>query len=333
MSSPELRRRSLENQAYGARRLAHPLSGVCEDPVPVPGSPVRVLFVAGVSHCGSTLLGSLLGQAEGAFFAGELGHTARALERDLDCGCGEPLRACPVWREVFAQAFGREAAEHGSPELLRLEHRDERARAVARHVLRGRGLLPRAPELERRLDALTATLRGIREVTGAEVVVDSTKSPAYGWLLASREDVDLRVVHLVRDPRATAWSWRRTPELSVRPATLALVWDVWNPVIEALFARDGARYLRLRYEDLVREPRVSLGRVLTLAGLRPDAVPFVSERLVDVQPRHSTSGNRNRFRAGPVEIALDRSWEDAGPFPGLRTVSALTRPLRRRYGY
>lgn len=298
----------------------------------MPEPAVRVLFVAGVSHCGSTLVGSLLGQADGAFFAGELAHTARALERELGCGCGEPLSACPLWREIFVEAFGGDGA-CGGPERLRLEHRDERARAAVRHALRDRGLLPRSAELASRLDAFVATLRAIRTVTGSEVVIDSSKSPAYGRLLASSPHVDMRVLHLVRDPRATAWSWRKSPELSLGPAALGVVWDVWNTTIEALWSGDDERYLRLRYEDFARAPRESLGRVLALAGLAPDAVPFASEQAVETAPTHSTNGNLGRFRSGRVEIVPDRAWESAGRFDGRSAISALTWPLRRRYGY
>ncbi len=298
----------------------------------MPEPPVSVLFVAGVSHCGSTLLGSLLGQADGAFFAGELAHTARALERDLDCGCGEPLRACPAWREIFIEAFGPDGTR-GGPELLRLEHRDERARASVRHALRDRGLLPRSEALESRLEAFVATLRAIRAVTGSEVVIDSSKSPAYGRLLASSADVDMRILHLVRDPRATAWSWRKSSELSLNPAALGVVWDVWNTTIETLWSRDDQRYLRLRYEDFAHAPRESIGLVLAFAGLAPDAVQFASEHAVELAPTHSTNGNLGRFRSGRVEIVPDRAWESAGSFHGRSAISAVTWPLRRRYGY
>jgi hypothetical protein len=297
----------------------------------MPEPPVRVLLVAGVAHCGSTLVGSLLGQADGAFFAGELAHTARALERDLDCGCGEPLRTCAVWRGIFAEAFGAGGVADG-PERLRLEHRDERARAAFRHALRDRGFLPRSPELEQTLARFVATLRAIRAVTGSEVVVDSTKSPAYGRFLASSPDVDLRVLHLVRDPRATAWSWRKAQDSTLRPAALGIVWDVWNPTIEALWARDAERYLRVRYEDFARQPRETSARVLAFAGLAPDAVPF-TDSAVDLAPTHSTTGNPGRFRTGRVEIHPDRAWEQVGRFRGLRAVSAVTWPVRRRYGY
>jgi hypothetical protein len=36
------------------------------------GAPLRVIYVAGISHNGSTLLGRMLGELDGTFYGGEL---------------------------------------------------------------------------------------------------------------------------------------------------------------------------------------------------------------------------------------------------------------------
>src|SRR2546421_526713 len=290
---------------------------------PVAPDPLKVLYIAGVSHCGSTLLGALLGQAEGVFFAGELAHAARALELDERCGCGELLRECPVWREVFARA---------PSDGLRLDHSDERARAIVRHLLRERGLARPSARLAGAVDAFGAALRAISETTGARVVVDSSKSPAYGRLLESVPEIELYVLHLVRDPRATAWSWQKEPMLKARPPAVALIWDTWNPIIELLWGRR-QRYLRLRYEDFATRPEHHARRIFELLGERPDPLPFVGDDCVELAPTHSVSGNPNRTRSGRVPIRLDDEWLRRPEFRGRRAVSTLTLPLRLRYRY
>jgi hypothetical protein len=291
--------------------------------------PVKVLYIAGVSHCGSTFLGALLGQVDGFFFAGELAHTARSLERGHACGCGLPLAECPVWQAIFAGAFGSD----GGPELLRLDHDDERARAAIRDLVRERRGAPRSAALARAGDAFASTLRAIRDTTGAAVVVDSSKSPAYGRLLESTSGIDLRVLHLVRDPRATAWSWQKTPELNARPPAVALIWDVWNPLIELLWARRRDRYLRLRYEDFATRPRETIDRILAFVGEPREELPFLTEREVQLDDTHSVEGNPSRFRTGRVEVRLDDQWLTRREFRGRRAVGALTLPLRLRYRY
>ena len=49
----------------------------------------------------------------------------------------------------------------------------------------------------------------IADTTGCDVIVDSSKWPQYGLLLTERLPLDVYVLHLVRDPRAVAYSWQR----------------------------------------------------------------------------------------------------------------------------
>jgi hypothetical protein len=289
---------------------------------------LKVISIAGVSHCGSTFLGALLGQLDGFVFVGELAHAARALERGFDCGCGAPLAECPVWSAVFERAFG----DRAGAARLRLPGQEERARAVAWQLLRERRLLPARHDLAETRDAFVETLLALREETGCRVVVDSSKSPAYVRLLQGDPRLDVTVVHLVRDPRATAWSWQKSRDLHLPPAAVALVWDVWNPLIELLWARRPG-YVRLRYEDFVARPEQTLRQIATLAGEAPDTSPFVAPDEVLLEPTHSVAGNPNRWRSGRVKIAHDRDWLSAEGFRSARTVSALTWPGRVRYGY
>src|SRR3569623_2074282 len=78
---------------------------------------------------------------------------------------------------------------------------------------------------------------------------------------------DLRVVQLVRDPRATAVSWSQQKSQHDGGAAnvmqtqgvlrSAALWSTWNAAAEVLFRRLGRRYLRLRYEDLIGNPEES----------------------------------------------------------------------------
>src|SRR5712692_7231091 len=78
----------------------------------VSGSDVRVLYVLGIYHSGTTVRSNLVGQRDGFFAAGELRHLWPKLALGgYRCGCGEPLEACPVWTEILRSACG-EGADH-----------------------------------------------------------------------------------------------------------------------------------------------------------------------------------------------------------------------------
>jgi hypothetical protein len=176
-------------------------------------------------------------------------------------------------------------------------------------------------------------------VTGARVLVDSSKDPIYGLLLRNQPGVRLHVVHLVRDSRAVAWSWQRTrqrPEtagggnLPVHsPVHTSLEWDLRN-ALSHLTGR-GAGYTRITYEALVSDPASALDAI-TLAVAGTEAAALGAGRAPDGAVNHTVGGNPMRFDAG-LQVRPDVEWQHALPRGDRRLVTALTWPLLRAYGY
>ncbi|GAA3668901.1 sulfotransferase [Nonomuraea antimicrobica] len=292
---------------------------------------MRVLHVTGAGRSGSTLLGSMLGQIPGFCNVGEAGYLwERGLAAGGACGCGRPVRLCPVWSAVLERAF---------PELDELAELARRHRAATRGWRVMAAALPghAVPAPGDHLRLLARLYRALAEVTGCAVVVDSTKPAPYGHLLARTPDVELKVVHLVRDPRAVAWSWQRrkagegADAMAVRPAwQSALLWHAGNRAAARLSGDD---YLLLRYEDLVAEPEHWLRRVARLVGHAEPEIPEIDADGVLLRPTHTVAGNVDRHRTGRTPLRLDSQWAGAMPAATRRLVELLTFPAGRRYGY
>jgi hypothetical protein len=185
----------------------------------------------------------------------------------------------------------------------------------------------------------------IAAVSGAEVVVDASKSTAQLFALRRIDGLDLRVVNLVRDSRGVASSWSKSGILKPQsvdgaemgtypPHRLAVLWAALQLECAALGA--AAPYsARVRYEDLVSRPRPTLERTLTEIGLPPPpgALAHVGERSVDLAPSHGVAGSRTRFTAGRVELRLDDAWRTTMPTGSRRVVTAVTLPQLVGYGY
>ena len=309
------------------------------------GSLVKVLYIAGWQRSGSTLLANVLGQVEGCFSTGELYYLWDYVwARNVLCGCGRQIRECPVWADVLQRAFGG-AERLDMQELRRLGQLVGATRRLPSLMIgatreRLRTLL--APYL----DHLARLYASIGAATGSRVVVDSSKWPSYGRVLEMVAGLDVRVVHLVRDPRAVAHSWLRgkllpdrDPPEEVRrgPLDSSLRWNAWNLAAEVFWPRTSARRFFLRYEDFVEHPRSCVRAILEFAGEfvgeHADALPFVSEHAVELGVTHTVSGNPLRLSSGRVEIAPDDAWERemrAGP---RALVTLLTFPGLARYGY
>jgi Sulfotransferase family len=308
-------------------------------------APVRVLYLGGIGRSGSTVLGRMLGSVDGAVSVGEVVHLwGRGLRDDHLCGCGRRFSECPFWRAVGDEAFGswsRVVAD----DMAGLQHAVDRNRYLPWLVSRS-GPDRYQADLADYVGVLARLYRAMARVTGGGVLVDTSKNVPYAWLLRRVPEIDLRVVHLVRDSRGVAHSWAKTsvrrPEMTdkteymdaVPATTMAVRWSFDNTMFDLLRMRDD-HVIRLRYEDVVTDPLTCLQRVADLAGLDPQ--PALRESLArgEFTPteQHEVSGNPMRFVDGPVVLGPDDAWRTAMPARDRRTVTVLTAPLIARYGY
>ena len=300
-----------------------------------------MLYIAGLGRSGSTILGNTLGEIEGFFHGGELNFIwEHNLVENRPCGCGAPLDECVVWSSVLERAFGG-VYEVDVREMVRLQGLGTRTRHVPLMFFpRGRRML--ASRLEKYTVRLEKLYRVVRESTGSRVIVDSSKFPSYGYVLGMTPGIDLYVVHLIRDPRAAAYSWLKEPRPvagerayinRVNTVKSSLMWDVWNASSEALWKGSSGRYMRLRYEDFVEEPRRVVKGILGMLREDTHRLPFAGERGVELGVSHTVAGNPNRFRSGLVQLRPDDEWASRMRPRDKALATLLTLPLLVRYGY
>ncbi|RKR91235.1 sulfotransferase family protein [Micromonospora pisi] len=312
-------------------------------------STARVLYLAGSGRSGSTLVTTVLGQLPGFLAAGELRYLwRRGIVENRPCGCGAPIVDCPLWSRVLADLPEAEPAAIAGRLATRLRLRG--LPALLRRHRRGRPPVPGHPD-DTHLARLYASIaeHAFAQDGRPGVIVDSSKLPPYGALIGSLPGVDLYVLHVVRDPRATAFSWRRRraldggadDRLMSRPPVwkAALLWLVWNTATVRLWGagnRPGGapdRYLRVRYEDFVADPAAITARIVRFVGATPGELPFPSPDTVRLAPTHSVAGNPSRHRTGLVGVVADTEWVTGLPARGYAVVTALTGPVLRRFGY
>jgi hypothetical protein len=305
---------------------------------------VDVVFVGGMPRSGSTLLDLLIGQLPGHCDVGELFYMWQGGgKRDQRCSCGEPFSQCPFWTEVGLRAFG---GWHrvDVDEVLRLQRSvDTTARLMLRPLTR---LSPgQRDRTARYLELTRRVYRAVAEVSGEPIVVDSTKRPSTAYLLASYPGVRLRVVHMVRDPRGVLNSWSREvplpdgagprDRLKRRPARQILRrWITVNLMIGHL-ERRGVPLLRLRYEDMVTDPRAAMRAVMELSGLTAtdDDLAFIGPDGVNRAVSHVPTGGRVRFRTGPMPLRLDEKWRHEMPRSRQWLAAMVCGPVMRHYRY
>lgn len=166
-------------------------------------------------------------------------------------------------------------------------------------------------------------------------LVDSSKDPyRLAWLARSRA-MDLRVIHLVRNPFGFVNSeLNNEPPLRQHRTRLALrkamVWNVHNELLLRTRRNlpPGTSTL-VRYEDLARDTESVLKATADRFGL-----PFDGTSIDDFWRRaqsHALGGNPMRHRR--QGIRLDERWRQQLSQQERRVIALSTTGWRRRFGY
>ena len=296
---------------------------------------VHVLYIAGWGRSGSTILDNVLGQVEGFFSTGEIRSIwDRGLIENWLCSCGAAFRDCEIWKRVFAEAFGGFDGVDARRMLAVRDKFDRPWNVFFPHRFE-------SSELAEYRSVLGKLYTAIASVAGARVIVDSSKTPAYCRILQDCPGFEVDIVHLLRDPRAVAFSWQRKrlwghTEGSYMsrfgPTASSLIWDGRQIATETVGRRAPQRYLRLRYEDFIAAPQSILSRILALTGggVTPG---FAADRTIALRPVHGISGNPSRFARGAVELKADEEWRTGMKRADRLIVTAMTAPLLMRYRY
>jgi hypothetical protein len=302
---------------------------------------LKVLYILGSSRSGSTVLANILGEFDGFVSAGEVRFLWERVTQGRRCGCGRPVAECDLWASVLGTE-GRDVRKSGA--LAKLQREALRVHREPRLLRQNPHKLLESSSLARYVEAVGDVYGRLAEITGARVIVDSSKRPTNGAVLRMVRGVEPYFLHLVRDPRAVAYSnirgkrnpdserYAEMPTATVRYSSLH--WAVMNFAAEDVCRHYGReRSLYVRYEDFMALPKPTVDRILRLVGERASGTPFLDARTVSIGTHHTVSGNADRFTKGRILIAEDSEWKQRMNPRDRLTATVLTLPLLRRYGY
>lgn len=302
-----------------------------------------ILYVGGYSRSGSTLLARILGEAPESVCVGEIRFIwSRGLIDNVECGCGQPFRSCQFWSEIAEEAFGG----WKNIDARMMTDLDHQLNLFYTLPFYARKKLPARLRLKAQyyIERLSAVYEAISHVSGAQTIVDTSKDPTFACLLMRMHESDIRILHLVRDSRAVAYSWTRRRKLlspiggeeympQFSPASTAGRWLAWNGGVDSL-GMTKSKYHRLTYESFIADPLGTLRELSEFAEkdlVLPEAQMNESE--VELGSHHIFSGNPMREKSGRLTIRLDTEWQSKLTGGQLAAVTAISWPLLLRYGY
>ena len=310
-------------------------------PSGVQGRRIRYVCLPGSPFTGSTLLGTLLNDhQECASIGAAVGLLARADLATYRCSCGALFRECPFWVDVAARtsALGHPVnvfeTNFWNTHLRLSDNAVVNAslvRSLGWNLLNDArdGIVGRVPRVQQAISEMGwntwSLATAVLERTGKSVFIDTSRDHQRPKYLASHPLLDLRVIHLIRDPRGNSASIMKHTGADV--ATAARQWRHYN--VEAARVK---RYLppdswmTLRYEDLCADPEGVLDRVARFVGAGP-----ATQGGAPQQADRHIIGNSMRLK-GPREIREDRSWSTRLGRSDLALISRIAGRTSRRLG-
>ncbi|MBM9513975.1 sulfotransferase [Desulfogranum marinum] len=300
---------------------------------------IRMVYLTSVEHSGSTLIACLLGGHPQVMTVGEFGTP---FPKNGNCSCGAIYQDCAFWQKWAELAEQNSVPfELGNFDINILPdpaggfwedlfYYQFPLKIVDRIRDTLYLLLPqRNKAAQAKIDRSVRLAKILCDAAGASVFLDTTKNPLQAGFLAQHQQVDLKVICLVRDGRGVMNSLL-TKERTYTPesAVDSWLWGIRNMERAQRHYVGSSQVYFLKLEELCQQPELKLTELLKFVGVEVDDVEFDYS-----QAKRHIVGNRMRhFFDGTIKKP-DEAWRSELSKENLALFEAKAGRINRKYGY
>ena len=232
-------------------------------------SKIKIIYILGSGHSGSTLLDIYLGSALGGESLGEIIWINQWIDKrnKRRCPCGEKLNECQLWGPALS-GWLADIDPQGLSSYKALQPNFETPKSPSLYML-SRQKKIRSTDFIKYEELTYLLFKNIQSVNTAQYIVDSPKFPPRAFALLNNPYLDVFIIHLIKDPRAIAYSAikRKKTSKTINPRWalppdiwhLSLCWLMNNMQSDAIVKEAGdKRSLRVKYQDFALHPEKTL---------------------------------------------------------------------------
>lgn len=261
----------------------------------------KIIYIAGYSRSGSTILDILLSSHHAIFGTGELVYLFDDwLTGTRTCTCGEVYKNCSFWQGLEL------------PQGISLEQAVEIIRQVEsrKHVTAlEEGTIP-ADTIQKYTLIQSALYNHIAISSGKGIIVDSSKTSrdmaGRFYALHKHTDLDVYVIHLVKNglsvvesfvKKGSNWALEGHKKADRFIAARSSVgWLLANAIAQRLGRKMPVNhFIQIKYEDLVSKPETVLHKLGQFLQMDLSEIITRIQKETPLHPQHNVGGNRLRL--------------------------------------
>ncbi len=262
---------------------------------------LKVVYLAGEGRSGTTLLAQLLGEIPAFFNIGEgllylLEPNIR--NRNIPCGSGVSVEESIFWKQVFSEFDIQDLSS------LHTHIRTRNWHSLKRKIEnRTPEMLAYANKIEKFFEIVAKNAQAITQ-SEEVVIIDSSKRPTLALMLSLCPNIELHVVHVVRDLRDVVASWSKPKAyLDAQPLWRVLgSWVVFNGFASSL-GEYVKSYRLVLYSFFAQSPAQVMNDIHQEVTGKQMPGNIIANNEIELHVQYTLAGNPDKLSYGKRKIA------------------------------
>lgn len=285
---------------------------------------IKYIYICSAGHSGSTLLDLLIGSHSRIESLGEIAHLPKNISLNTICTCGSHVHDCRIWKQVLDVIKKDKGIDmldspyafnmgFPNPRRVRDNIHNSMSYQAKRKFYKGLGYaelrfgLPFFQYFITKLnEAIVNTIflyDTVMKVTGADIVVDSSKTYLEAVKIYLKTPLQTRIILLSRDGRGVLYSLLKR---GGKRKDCVKGWvNTYSRALKLIRRHVSPTHMKfVKYEELAQKPKSVLKDICAFLSIpfEPDMLNFMSHE------HHITNGNDMRFNKNS-NIRFDHEWQ------------------------
>lgn len=232
---------------------------------------MKVIYIAGDGRSGSTLIDAVLSNSKNSISVGEsYRFWRRFYQADTLCGCTQKIEVCSLWKRIDSilttniENYDPKDTWNRIQYLLKFKN----VRNISKII--------KNPNWKLFCDTVKLFYKSISENTGKDIIIDSSKSSGWLYLLIALDFCELKIIHLERNLQSVANSWKKkvylpeyyNKQVQMPIKTNFVILKNWIKIkYLCMRLKKQENYLFVKYENFIIHPKKYFGIFETNIGI------------------------------------------------------------------